>query len=77
MTSAQPNKTDAEREFDIIRRLHECDSCIALHALIDLLNPHESAQYGGIGRRGVAAILSVFLRAVEEDLRVAMEAETS
>jgi hypothetical protein len=61
-----------ERELATISKLYEFDSYAALHALIDLLNPLEDTQHG-VDRKGVAAILSVLLRAVDEDLRVAME----
>ena len=70
-TSTHPGMSDLERESEIISKLHGFDSYVALHALVDLLNPLEGVQYE-IDRKDVSAILSVLLQAVDRDLRVAM-----
>jgi len=69
--SIPPGMSDLERESEIISKLYGFDSYVALRALIDLLNPHEGVQYE-FDRKDVSAILSIFLRAVDKDLRVAM-----
>ena len=40
-TSTHPGMSDLERESEIISKLHGFDSYVALHALVDLLNPLE------------------------------------
>ena len=70
-TSALLGMSNLERESEIVSKLHGFDSYVALHALIDLLNPLEGVQYE-IDRKDISAILSVLLRAVDKDLRVAM-----
>jgi len=60
-----------KRETEIAYKLLAFDSYVALHALVDLLNPLEGVEYE-IDRKDVAAILSVLLQAVDKDLRMAM-----
>jgi len=69
--AVQDEMSAIERESEIAHKLLAFDSYVALHALIDLLNPLEGVQYE-IGRKDVAAILSVLLQAVDKDLRMAM-----
>jgi len=74
--SDKPTQPDMQEEAEkhedkMLLRLNGFDSFVALHALVDLLNSIEGIQYE-FDRRDVGAILSVILRAVDADLRMAL-----